>query len=156
MSISKSDIKFVFTEIRKFSKEDTTTCFALPLLPTPLSLPCPLMYGQFAVRSLCTFVQFPFLFCCPVFLGGALRHFFLFSMCLLHAVFFVFYMFGYGYLDPPLQVFPVVKCCWGCFLGTVLSLVDLIFFVLLHQCADDSVVPVCSFLMFTIMLGRST
>ena len=47
-------------------------------------------------------------------------------LSLLHVAFFDFYLFGYGYLDPFLQVCPVVKCCGGCVLCTVLLFVGLL------------------------------
>ena len=51
-------------------------------------------------------------------------------------VFFVLCLFGYVYFDTSLQAFPVVKCCWECFLWTALLHVDLTFFVLETAISD--------------------
>ena len=37
----------------------------------------------------------------------------LYYFSLLPVMVFILYLFGYGYLDPSLEVFLVVKCCWG-------------------------------------------
>ena len=98
-------------------------------IPFPILLPSPFpffKYISFISRRCPSTFPFSFRRRCPrIFI------FFIFNA-------FILFLLGYGYLGPSLQVFPVVKCCEDWFLWTVLSLVDLIFFVLIEKEMDNT------------------